>query len=177
MWGAACGAHRGGRHPGFISRQTHSTWCSGPLPTRFPRTWCSRVDGVVLDDSTPLSGAAPVSHGCSIDVALTGDRFVKVLQKQKRDNPSRSDVDMKTIPPWALRLRDVALAVVQCDGKALQHLDVSFRNDNRIVTAAVRSHVTHFNTLLKTCVRMRMWCCRHCSARHTRDSLWNPPMS
>ena len=64
---------------------------------------------------------------------------LKVLQKQMLDNPYGSDVDINTIPAWARRLRDVALAVVQCDGKALQHLDDSFRSDRHIVIAAVRS--------------------------------------
>ena len=58
----------------------------GSPPDALPEDVELSVDGVVLDDSTPLSGAAPVSHGCSIDVALTGARFVKVLQKLKRDH-------------------------------------------------------------------------------------------
>ena len=94
------------------------------------------VDGHVLHDSTPLSGAAGVSQGCSIHVALSGARFVQALQKHKRENGWRQ-FDMTTIPVWARRLRDVALAMVACDGNALEHLDESLRSDKDIVTAAV----------------------------------------
>ena len=78
--------------PRFISRQMHSTVALGSPPDALPEDVELSVDGVVLDDSTPLSGAAPVSQGCSIDVALTGARFVEVLQHH--DNPYESDVDM-----------------------------------------------------------------------------------
>ena len=59
----------------------------GSPPDALPEDVELSVDGVVLDDSTPLSGAAPVSHGCTIDVALTGARFVQMLQQQKCDFP------------------------------------------------------------------------------------------
>ena len=60
------------------------------------------VEGEVLDDSTPLCGAAGVSQGCCIDVALSGARFIKALQE--------GDAVLDGLPAWARRLHGVALA-------------------------------------------------------------------
>eukprot|EP01061_Rhynchopus_euleeides_P038761 TRINITY_DN6646_c2_g1_i2.p2 TRINITY_DN6646_c2_g1~~TRINITY_DN6646_c2_g1_i2.p2 ORF type:complete len:158 (+),score=38.16 TRINITY_DN6646_c2_g1_i2:196-669(+) len=73
------------------------------------------LDGVVLDDSTSLSGAG-VSQGCCIEVGLSGVRFVEDLQEAMSAGEVYST---KTIPDWARRMCDVVLAMVECDKAAL----------------------------------------------------------
>ena len=77
------------------------------------------LEETVLDDTQLLT----LSEGDYINLSLSGARFLQ-------------NVTFESIPDWARRLPDVALAVVQRSGDDLGELS-DFQTDRGIVTAAV----------------------------------------
>ena len=126
---ASQGKGKGGSKGSFYARQgrgqlsrlkaTALDVVLGSPPDTRPEDVELSVDGEVLDDSTPLCDVARVSQGCSIDVALTGARFLERFEEERevrQRTPWNAEyLRAANLPAWALLVPQVALEVEELE--------------------------------------------------------------